>query len=354
MTASSSRRSPAFLLTLLLAVAAAPASAQPFGAWAVFNGTNGYIEIPHSSALNPTDELTIEAWVDLQLPPTGENCKSIFGKNYQQTYWVGVCNSGSPLKPMLRSYVKGSGSARTAGVVPNNQWTHIAVTYGDGVRRHYINGELALEAADAGALPTNGSEVRIGSDVVWPYTPVGAIDDVRFWNVARTQGQIREALNEVQGAQPGLVANWRLDGSPVDAVGPHDGAAVGAVAALTFPVAPGCAGTSTYLCLRDRFSIHGEYRIGAGPHQPMQVVPFQTFDSGLLSFFGTSVWEIQIKLLDGCGLTDTYWVYSAATTDLFYRLEVFDQLRGVQKVYFNYPGAPAPAVTDSSAFATCP
>ena len=47
-------------------------------------------------------------------------------------------------------------------------------------------------------------------------------------------------------------------------------------------------------------------------------------------------------------------MYSAATTDLYYRMEVLDGLRGVQKIYFNYPGAPAPAVTDSDAFATCP
>jgi len=33
---------------------------------------------------------------------------------------------------------------------------------------------------------------------------------------------------------------------------------------------------------------------------------------------------------------------------------VFDVRAGVNKIYFNYPGPPAPAVTDTNAFATCP
>jgi hypothetical protein len=349
-----SKRAAIVVAAILFIVGSRSSGAQPFGAWAVFNGTNGYIEIPHSAALNPTDALTIEAWVNVTLPPAGENCKSIIGKNWQQTYWVGICNSGSPATPTLRSYVKGSASSRTAGVVPNGEWTHIAVVYGGGFRRHYINGELALVADDDGSLPTNSRPVRIGSDEAWAFTPTGSIDDVRFWDVARTQAQIREALNEVQGAQPGFVANWRLDGSPVDAVGPHDGTAVGAVSALTFPVAVGCTGSSEVLCLRNRFAIRGNWRKPDLTEGPLGVVPYQTFDSGLLHFFGPSIWEIQIKVLDACGLNDRYWVYFGATTDLFFRMEVFDQLRGVQKIYFNYPGAPAPAVTESSAFDTCP
>ena len=47
-------------------------------------------------------------------------------------------------------------------------------------------------------------------------------------------------------------------------------------------------------------------------------------------------------------------MFSAATTNVFYRMEVFNQEYGVNKVYFNYPGPPAPAVTDTGAFATCP
>ncbi|MEO7795754.1 MAG: hypothetical protein ABIV06_13375 [Thermoanaerobaculia bacterium] len=41
-------------------------------------------------------------------------------------------------------------------------------------------------------------------------------------------------------------------------------------------------------------------------------------------------------------------------TDVCFRLTVLDIPRGVQKIYFNYPDAPAPAITESDAFEACP
>jgi hypothetical protein len=35
-------------------------------------------------------------------------------------------------------------------------------------------------------------------------------------------------------------------------------------------------------------------------------------------------------------------------------MEVLDVVGRQQKIYFNYPGPPAPAVTDVNAFPTCP
>jgi len=44
-----------------------------------------------------------------------------------------------------------------------------------------------------------------------------------------------------------------------------------------------------------------------------------------------------------------------AAKKIAYDIEARDLIRaGVNKVYFNYPGPPAPAVTDVNAFATCP
>jgi hypothetical protein len=57
-----------------------------------------------------------------------------------------------------------------------------------------------------------------------------------------------------------------------------------------------------------------------------------------------NAWGSQQPLLDLLG----------GTTDQFYRMEIFDFKGLKNKIYFNYPGAPAPALTDSSAFATCP
>ncbi|REJ81045.1 MAG: hypothetical protein DWQ36_13545 [Acidobacteria bacterium] len=79
-----------------------------------------------------------------------------------------------------------------------------------------------------------------------------------------------------------------------------------------------------------------------------------TDDSGLFYFFDPTNWEMLVKVIDGCGINGRYWVYSAATTDLGLTLRVRDTDTGQVNRYTNPLGQAAPAITDSSAFATCP
>ncbi len=327
----------ALMAALLLPLVA---EAQPFGAWGIYSRPEqGYIEIPHSPALNPTGQITIEGWVSVE---DGGGCSNIIGKGFETAWWVGICGTS------LRSYLRGGGSARTAGTLESG-WYHFAVTY-DGVRRrHFINGELIASWLEEGPLTTNSEPVRIGSDVDYEsFSPEGAINELRLWNVARGTQQLRDAINERQTtAEPGLVAVWT--GS-----GPHDGSIVDFVPGLTFPVTNlPCLTTDTNLCLRGRFNVHVNWRTDS-EDGPGMVAPLTTLQSGIFWFFNSTNWELMVKVLNGCPINDRFWVFSAATTNVFYRLEVFDQQAGVNKVYFNYPGPPAPAVTDTSAFHTCP
>ncbi|MEE8522333.1 MAG: hypothetical protein V3T72_00245, partial [Thermoanaerobaculia bacterium] len=77
-------------------------------------------------------------------------------------------------------------------------------------------------------------------------------------------------------------------------------------------------------------------------------------DSGLFWFFDPDNWEMMIKVLDGCGFNDHFWVFASATTNVEYTLRVTDTQTGVMKEYFNPLGNAAPAITDTGAFATCP
>jgi Concanavalin A-like lectin/glucanases superfamily len=343
----------AALVVCLFGLTPTTAHAQPFGAWLTTNGLaqHGYIRIPHNTDLNPTSAITVEGWVSLGAPSSSGDCRSIVGKNFLQAWWIGRCGN------TLRSYFRG-GNSEDGGTIPNNQWTHFAAVF-DGVRhRHYINGELVLDAEADGPPTTSNSEVRIGSDVSWERSPNGSIDEIRLWNVARTQAQIRAAINQRLALVPadGAVDTWPLDN--VNALGPNDGSLQGAGAGfLTFPVAANCgANTATHLCLNDRFSVSARFRTGAPgtAEGTAQTVVCPNENSGLFWFFNANNWEIQAKVLNGCGLNNRYWVFSAATTNVFYRMEVLDVAGGVQKIYFNYQGPPAPAVTDTNAFATCP
>ena len=85
-----------------------------------------------------------------------------------------------------------------------------------------------------------------------------------------------------------------------------------------------------------------------------RVVPFGSEDSGLFYFFDADNWEMLVKVLDGCGLNDHFWVFAAATTNVEYTLRVTDTQNGTVKEYLNPLGTSALALTDTGAFATCP
>lgn len=54
------------------------------------------------------------------------------------------------------------------------------------------------------------------------------------------------------------------------------------------------------------------------------------------------------------GVTPSAWVLAAATTNVEYTLTVTDTQTDEERVYGNPLGVQSPAITDTSAFATCP
>jgi Concanavalin A-like lectin/glucanases superfamily len=339
------------LVTLLLLLFTSVAAAQPFGAWPVFTATQGqYVQVADSPDLNPTTGITIELWVsNYPTNAQGQTCRSIIGKDFLTSWGIAICGG------TLRSFLHGT--AKDGGVIPTGEWTHIAVTH-DGVNRiHYINGEQVAIFPDASLLASNVSAVRLGSDVSADYQPQGSIDEVRLWNYARTVEQIRGSINvPITSAQPGLIAVWNMEPGLTDVVGGHNGVNVGGVPFLTFPVTFTCGGgTPTIACLDNHLAVTLRYRDPiTGLMQDAQLAGCPNPDSAVFWFFSSNAWEVLVKAVDGCAFNDRFWVFSAAATNLFYRLNVADVRSGANKIYFNYSGSASPAVLDSAAFATCP
>ena len=77
-------------------------------------------------------------------------------------------------------------------------------------------------------------------------------------------------------------------------------------------------------------------------------------DTGNFFFFDPNNTEFLIKVLDGSnGAFGNFWVFNAATTNVEYTLTVTDTETGQTRNYED-PGQSFPAITDTSAFATCP
>jgi hypothetical protein len=101
-------------------------------------------------------------------------------------------------------------SGTFGGPIQAGRWDHVAGTYSEKTEelRLYLNGELVMDAsAKVDLLPVNHILIGMAKSSFH-----GLIDEVRVWNVVRTEAQIQDGMNRIlRGDEPGLVGYWRLD-----------------------------------------------------------------------------------------------------------------------------------------------
>ena len=123
------------------------------------------------------------------------------------------------------------------------------------------------------------------------------------------------------------------------------------------PNAPGDCSDKDVLCFnQDRFKAELDWRDFNGK-TGTGVGVGESDEAGTFYFFDSDNWEMVVKVLDGCDSDapfDSFWVFFAATTNVEYTLTVTDTQTNQARVYSNPLGVQSPAITDTSAFATCP
>lgn len=64
--------------------------------------------------------------------------------------------------------------------------------------------------------------------------------------------------------------------------------------------------------------------------------------------------ELTVKVLNGCGLNQRYWVFVSATTNIQFTVTVTDTQTGDTQTYASALGFAAAPLQDTNAFSTCP
>lgn len=182
-----------------------------------FDGIDDKVDLgnPPSLQLNGTT-LTIEAW--------------IYPTSWRTNVWEGgIVVKEQPIQAgyMFRAgqsgrlnFAFGSGGVganwkeltTAANVLSLNVWQHVAATY-DGTKvRLYKNGVRVDSTNYTGAVGVNTNSCVIGGWYSTGRNFPGKIDEVRIWNVVRTQAQIAASMNgEFCGAVPGLQAYFKFN-----------------------------------------------------------------------------------------------------------------------------------------------
>ena len=147
---------------------------------AITLGANSLIAVPDTASLSPPTA-TIEAWVNPTMLPAGGARMGIFDNN--GSYGLFLTAAGVSCTMSVTS---------TAPPIAINTWTHVACTFDGTTTRIYVDGAPAGTPAGGGsALGAGGAEgSTIGSNSPSGEALIGSLDQVRVWNVARTESQV--------------------------------------------------------------------------------------------------------------------------------------------------------------------
>ena len=160
------------------------------------------VEVPYDAALNP-QSFTISCWMKRH----GTNCNNYF---FSLNRWNGYkfqlqCNN---LLFLTFHADNGYHDVDDApGVIPDETWTHAAVSYTNGEMKFYINGALVKTVPITGtpltlSEPVNlaiGNELpkdeyTINSSDDYTYYGgdffIGSLDDIRFYNTALSDAEV--------------------------------------------------------------------------------------------------------------------------------------------------------------------
>jgi len=123
---------------------------------------------------------------------------------------------------------------RAAAALPLGAFSHVAMTFGRGTSRIFVNGTLVGEQSEGSVEGDPQDPVLFGAmfggDDGAPQASFrGAIDDLRLWSVERSQEEVVRGMHlALSGSEPGLWGHWGFD----ECAGPKAHTRTGAHAAV--------------------------------------------------------------------------------------------------------------------------
>ena len=184
-----------------------------------FDGINDRVFIADDNSLDMTTNVTMEAWINpTAIDSTDDNSRMIISKEGE--YQIAIKNG------TLQFGFADTGDSTyawhdTGYAIDLNKWTHIAISFDNGIINTYVDGILIEENYSAAgsdgsitSLLLSEEGLTIGHRLNTSTTSAfqGQITDVRVWNTTRTATEINTNKNQVlTGGEAGLVGYWKLD-----------------------------------------------------------------------------------------------------------------------------------------------
>ncbi|MDB9961530.1 HYR domain-containing protein [Oceanihabitans sp.] len=170
-----------------------------------FDGVNDYVSFGNLGTVN---DWSVEGWF---YSTEWVNYRNLFHSDFQNN------NSGLRIEQwstgVLKIYVAyPNGDYNATSVEIENQWFHLAVVADKTNSRCkvYVDGVLVVNAAQTG-WPANFPNFGVGGGHSSTRYFKGYIDEFRIWNIARTQTEIQNNLNNELSTETGLIAAYHFN-----------------------------------------------------------------------------------------------------------------------------------------------
>ena len=182
-----------------------------------FDGVDDYVDCGTDASLNITGDITVEAWI-YSTRTNQHYWRRIVEKDWATSYFLGSGDGSSTNAISFGMDANGDGAniLQTGdNVISPNQWYHIAGTWDGSTLSIYVNGILEASMPWSNTVDGSTNSTLIGRYYgSGAYYFAGYIDDVRIWDVARTQDEIRTDMHrELQfpTLEANLVAYYKFN-----------------------------------------------------------------------------------------------------------------------------------------------
>ena len=165
-----------------------------------FDGSNDWVKILDSESLKPSSEITISAWIYINSVAGGLDWNCILMKGswanngYGFLFQDAAVNNGGGI---LRFYLPGIGTIdSTPNPFETGKWYHVVGTYDGSYMKIYINSNEVRSVYSGNSLTPTTHNLFIGRNNGVDYPFNGTIDEVRIYNRALSEAEIKALYYE--------------------------------------------------------------------------------------------------------------------------------------------------------------
>ncbi|TAF98378.1 MAG: hypothetical protein EAZ47_00450, partial [Bacteroidetes bacterium] len=180
-----------------------------------FDGVDDFVNCGTSSLLDIRSSMTVELWIRPTTNMGNGKWDRLVHRNFGTGYFFGgKAGSTNALAVVLNNNI--NLVATPNNTVTVNEWQHVAFVFDDAANtvKIYRNGIEVASATYTGAMAGGNFNCTLSENSAEAFG--GAMDEVRIWNVARTQAQLQANMgSSISATTTGLVAYYNFNqGNP--------------------------------------------------------------------------------------------------------------------------------------------